>query len=79
METHTHKNSRISRRKTVVAPALLVRPNVAMTMLNCGRARLYEMLAARELVSFLDGRARQITVESIHRRIARKLQESKAA
>ena len=42
-------------------------------MLACGNTRLYELLAAKELESFLDGRSRKITVESIRRYIARQL------
>jgi hypothetical protein len=45
-------------------------------MLGCGNTRGYELLAAGELESFLDGRARKITVESIHNYIARKLAAS---
>jgi hypothetical protein len=52
---------------------LLVRPRDAWRMLGCGNTHGYELLNAGELVSFLDGRARKITVESIHRYIARKL------
>jgi hypothetical protein len=52
---------------------LLVRPRDAWRMLGCGNTRGYALLAAGELVSFLDGRARKITVESIHQYIARKL------
>ena len=52
---------------------LLVRPRDAWRLLGCGNTRGYALLAAGELVSFLDGRARKITVESIHRYIARKL------
>ena len=54
--------------------ALLVSPASAMTMLSCGRTRLYELLDRGELESFLDGRARRITVASIHAYIARKLE-----
>jgi hypothetical protein len=78
MQTHTQKNSRAARRKTVGAVALVVRPKKAEEMLNCGHTRLYEMLAAGELDSYLDGGARQITVDSIHRRIQRKLEEAAA-
>jgi hypothetical protein len=42
-----------------------------------GKTKLFEMIAAGELESFLDGRARHITVESIEARIQRKLQESR--
>jgi hypothetical protein len=42
-------------------------------MLSCGRTRLYELLAAKELDTFLDGGARKITVASIHAYIERQL------
>jgi hypothetical protein len=50
---------------------LVVRPRGARKMLNCGNERLYQLLNSRELDSFRDGRARLITVASIHRYIAR--------
>ena len=52
---------------------LLVKPRDAWRMLGCGNTRGYELLAAGELDSFLDGRSRKITVASIHAYIARKL------
>jgi hypothetical protein len=52
---------------------LVVKPREARCMLACGNTRLYELLAAKELESFLDGRSRKITVESIRRYIARRL------
>ena len=52
---------------------LVVKPREASRMLGCGRTRIYELLAARELDSFLDGRSRKITVESIHRYVAQRL------
>jgi len=52
---------------------LVVKPARACQMLSCGRTRLYELLAARELDTFLDGGARKITTESIHRYIERQL------
>jgi hypothetical protein len=55
-----------------IAP-LLVKPKVAWKMLSCGNTRGYELLAAGELESFKDGSSRKITVESIHRYIARHL------
>jgi hypothetical protein len=42
-------------------------------MLACGNTRLYELLTSRELESFLDGRSRKITVESIRGYITRRL------
>ncbi len=53
--------------------ALLVKPKRARELLAVGNTRLYELLAAGELESFLDGRSRKITVESIWAYIARKL------
>src|SRR5271169_6625081 len=55
-----------------IAP-LVVKPRAAWKMLACGNTRGYALLNAGELESFLDGRSRKITVESIHRFIARKL------
>ena len=48
-------------------------------MLDCGRTRLYELINAKELESYLDGKARKITVASIYARVRRKLQENRAA
>jgi hypothetical protein len=57
---------------------LVVRPKGARRMLNCGQTRLYELIAAGELDSFLDGRSRKITVESIYRYIHRRIEESRS-
>jgi hypothetical protein len=63
-----------------IAPAddspLVVKPKGARRMFNCGNTRLYELLAAGELDSFLDGRSRKITVDSIRRYIARQLTQA---
>jgi hypothetical protein len=56
----------------------LVKPKVAWKMLACGNTRGYELLAAGELESFLDGRSRKITVASIRRYIERHLGKSAA-
>ena len=45
-------------------------------MLGIGITHLYQLIAAGELDTYLDGRARKITVASIHRRIARLLAAS---
>jgi excisionase family DNA binding protein len=50
---------------------LAVTPREACRMMSCGVTRLYEMIAAGEIESYLDGRARRITVASIRARIAR--------
>jgi excisionase family DNA binding protein len=55
---------------------LVVRPNKAMRLLDCSRVYLYELINNGELESYRDGAARKITMESIRRRIQRKLRES---
>ena len=52
---------------------LVVRPKVAWKMLACSNTRGYELIKAKELDSFLDGRSRKITVDSIRRYIAQRL------
>ena len=59
--------------------ALLVKPKVAWKMLACSNTRGYELLNAGELDSFLDGRSRKITVESIRRYIARRFPATAAS
>jgi hypothetical protein len=61
-----------------IAP-LVVSPRQAMQLLNCGKTRLFELLAAGELESYLDGKSRKIVFDSITARHRRKLQENKAA
>jgi hypothetical protein len=56
---------------------LVVSPRRARHLLDMGNTRLYELLAAGELDSFLDGRSRKITIESIHRYISRRLVASR--
>ena len=59
--------------------ALVVKPRVAWKMLACSNTRGYELLNAGELDSFLDGRSRKITVESIRRYIARRFPANAAS
>jgi len=59
--------------------ALVVKPATAWKMLACSNTRGYELLNAGELDSFLDGRSRKITVESIRRYIARRLSANAAS
>jgi hypothetical protein len=59
--------------------ALVVKPRVAWKMLACSNTRGYELLNAGELDSFLDGRSRKITVESIRRYIARRIPANAAS
>jgi hypothetical protein len=59
--------------------ALVVKPKTAWRMLSVSNTRGYELLANGELESFLDGRSRKITVESIHRYVARRLAAHEAS
>ncbi|MGA7451097.1 MAG: helix-turn-helix domain-containing protein [Rhodoplanes sp.] len=52
---------------------LVVPPKVAWRMLGVSNSTGYKLLAAGELNSVKFGRARRITVASIHRLIARRL------
>ena len=61
------------------AVPLVVKPKVAWQMLACSNTHGYELLATGELESFRDGRSRKITVESIHRHIARRLAAEREA
>jgi hypothetical protein len=64
--------STLGSRNGEVAP-LVVKPKAAWKMLACSNTRGYELLAAGELDSFLDGRSRKIVVDSISRYIVRRL------
>ena len=58
---------------------LIVKPKVAWKLLGCSNTRGYELLAAGELDSFLDGRSRKITVESIYRYVRQRLEDTQGA
>jgi hypothetical protein len=58
------------------AEPLAVKPKRAAEMLDCGITRLYELINAKEIVSFTDGRSRKITVASIQAYIARRIAAS---
>ena len=64
-------------------PGINVRPLVVGTtearrLGGWGKTKIFELIAAGELDSYLEGRVRRITLESIEARIQRKLQEAKA-
>jgi hypothetical protein len=65
--------STITTRLSASEGTLQLKPKLAWKMLACSNTHGYGLLAAGELDSFLDGRSRKITVESIHRYIARRL------
>jgi excisionase family DNA binding protein len=50
---------------------LAVSPRQACVLLGIGNTRLYELIGDGELVSYLEGRARRITMQSIRARVAR--------
>jgi hypothetical protein len=52
---------------------LVVGMATAGVMLDCGVDKLYELIKARELDSYLDGNRRKITMCSIERRIQKRL------
>jgi len=52
---------------------LAITPRQACVLLGIGNTRLYQLIGNGELESYLDGRARRITMHSIRRRVARLL------
>jgi hypothetical protein len=52
---------------------LVIRPKVAFKLLGIGNTHGYELVNAGELQSYLEGRARLITVTSVFGLIARRL------
>jgi excisionase family DNA binding protein len=52
---------------------LVVSPRQACLLLSIGNTRLYSLIGAGELESYLDGRSRRITMASIRRRLAKLL------
>ena len=57
-------------RERLIEP-LAVSPRQACLLLGIGNTRLYELIRERELVTYHEGRARRITMESIHAHVAR--------
>lgn len=55
---------------------LAVSPNKACFLLTCGKTKLYAEIEAGELESYLDGRSRRITMESIRHYIKKRLAAS---
>jgi hypothetical protein len=56
---------------------LVVSPRRARHLLDCGNTRLYELISARELETFKDGKSRKITVASIKAYIVRRIEASR--
>ena len=57
---------------------LAVPPREACRLLSLGISRIYALMRAGELDSYGDGRARRITVASIHGYVARRLADAEA-
>ena len=58
--------------------AIVLTPAQAQTALQCGPTRLWELINAGEIESFLDGARRRITAKSIRDYVNRKLAASPA-
>jgi excisionase family DNA binding protein len=58
---------------------LVVKVPRACEMLSSSKTHLYELLAAGELESILDGKLRKITVSSVRAYIKRRLEAEKVA
>jgi len=52
---------------------VVVKPMIACKMLSTGLTRLYALIAAGEITSYLDGRSRLITTSSIRRYVERRV------
>jgi hypothetical protein len=61
-----------------VGERLVVSPRLARRMLDIGTTRLYELIKAGEVESYLDGRSRKIIVDSIYQYIQRCLRTRSA-
>ena len=57
---------------------LVISPRRAQFLLDIGKTRLYELIDAGEINSFLEGRSRKITTVSIRRFIERRLAHQRA-
>ncbi len=58
---------------------LVVSPKIACHLLNCGLTRLYQLVAAGEIESFLAGRVRRITTRSIEDYVEREVEAQAGA
>jgi len=59
--------------------ALVVSPKRAQQILDIGHTRLYQLIAARELESYNEGRSRKITMRWVKAYVERQLGTSEAA
>jgi hypothetical protein len=78
-----NKHRKSSAAEKPAKPSTNVRPLVVGTteagrLGGHGKTKTFALIKAGEYESFLDGRVRRITLESIEARVRRKLQEAKA-
>ena len=76
-----NKHHKSSAAEKPAKPNINVRPLVVGTaearrLGGWGKTKIFELIAAGELDSYLDGRVRRITLASIEARIQRKLREA---
>ena len=74
-----HKSSAAAKpaKRSINVRPLVVGTAEAGRLGGWGKTKIFELIAAGELDSYLDGRVRRITMASIEARIQRKLQEAK--
>jgi excisionase family DNA binding protein len=60
-------------RRNTESEALVVAPKAACRMLACSTTRLYELLNAKEIESYRDGKSRRILVASVRAYVARQV------
>ncbi len=53
--------------------AFVTSVNGAAEFLDCGRDKIYDLIEKREIESYLDGRARRITIDSLKKLVARRV------
>jgi hypothetical protein len=81
MNKHHHKSNAAEKpaKHNINVRPLVVGTAEAGRLGGWGKTKVFALIAAGELDSFLDGRIRKITLASIEARIHRKLQEAKVA
>lgn len=75
----TSFSTRRGKAANMETPPLAVRPEEAARLLGVSRTRVYELIAAAELTSFVDGARRLILTRSLHEWLERKAQEARTA
>jgi hypothetical protein len=74
-----HQSSAAEKPARPTVKPLVVGTTEAGRMGGTRKTKTFQLIKSGEYASYLDGRVRRITVESIEARIRRKLQEAKTA